>query len=298
MDEDVEDFDESLNPFNDNVEVQEKTNKLSKRKAVDSPNETQKLKRLKKVMDESSTNEDDSEEDESEDDSEDSSEDDDIVEGEKEDESEISDDTDSDEDSEEDDIDKILKQKNADRLQQQKKMKQQILEQEKMKKHAREQQQEKIKKPNQEQQQERMKKQIQEQQQKKNKQKLVNGEKSKQQEQQSNQQKKNKTEKQIQLGQPIILKEGEKRVIKGLVVEEKKLGKGEMVKSGTNVVIQITGYSKDGKCITKSAKGGIYEFKANGKEVIKGFDIGVLGMKVGGKRRLIMPPNMAYVQII
>lgn len=282
MDEDA-DFEESLNPFNKTVEVEEKTdNKLSKRKAIGSPNGKQKSKRLKKFEDGSSSDDDysvddDSEEDESEDDSEDSE-----VDRSLDDDDDDSDDSDEDEEDEEDeeeeedkedgDISKVQKQKNTMKLQQQEKIKKQIREQ----------------------QQEKMKKQIQEQHQKKNKYKLINGEKIKQQEQQSNQQKKSKTEKQVE--QPIVLKEGEKRVLRGgLIVEEKKLGKGGLVENGTQVVLHISGHLKNGKSINTSPEGDTFKFKAGDKQVIKGFDIGVMGMKVGGKRRLVIPPNMAYV---
>lgn len=271
-----EDVEESSNPPDNTAEVEEKTdNKLSKRKAIGSPNGKQKLKRPKNVEDESSSNDDDySEEDESEDDSEDpevdrvqeEDDDDDSDDSEEEEEEEEysgedgEDEQDEEEDKEDGDISKVQKQKNMMKLQQQ----------------------------------EKMKKQIQEQHQKKNKYKLINGEKIKQQEQQSNQQKKSKTEKQV--GQPIVLKEGEKRMLKGgLLVEEKKIGKGGLVENGTQVVLHISGHLKNGKGINKSPEGDIFKFKAGGKEVIKGFDIGVMGMKVGGKRRLVIPPSMAYV---
>lgn len=283
MDEDA-DFEESLNPFDNTVEVEEKTdNKLSKRKAIGSPNGKQKSKRLKKFEDGNSSNDDDdSEEDESEDDSEDSEvdhlldddddDDDDSDDSDEEEEDSEEDEEDEEEDKKDGDISKVQKQKNTMKLQQQEKMKKQI----------REQQQEKIKK------------QIQEQHQKKNKHKLINGEKIKQQEQQSNQQKKNKTEKQI--GQPIVLKEGEKRVLKGgLIVEEKKLGKGGMVENRTQVILHISGHLKNGKSINMLPQGDTFKFTTGGKGVIQGFNIGVMGMKVGGKRRLVIPPNMAYV---
>lgn len=47
------------------------------------------------------------------------------------------------------------------------------------------------------------------------------------------------------------------------------------------------------KMFDSSTKGNGFKFRLGKQEVIKGWDVGLSGMKVGGKRRIICPPNMA-----
>ncbi len=80
-----------------------------------------------------------------------------------------------------------------------------------------------------------------------------------------------------------------------LQIEDITPGKGQEVKSGDTVVMHYTGtlenntkfdssYDRDEPFITQIGVG----------HVIKGWDEGVLGMKIGGKRKLIIPPEMGY----
>ena len=50
------------------------------------------------------------------------------------------------------------------------------------------------------------------------------------------------------------------------------------------------------KLFDSTTKGHGFKFRLGKQEVIRGWDVGVSGMKVGGKRRIICPPNMAYGQ--
>lgn len=82
---------------------------------------------------------------------------------------------------------------------------------------------------------------------------------------------------------------------------DQKLGKGEEALSGKTVTVHYTGWLRDpkakgqkGKEFDSSKKREPFSFTVNGGEVIRGWDLGVLGMKIGGKRTLIIPAALAY----
>ncbi|MBR7800599.1 FKBP-type peptidyl-prolyl cis-trans isomerase [Undibacterium fentianense] len=82
---------------------------------------------------------------------------------------------------------------------------------------------------------------------------------------------------------------------------DSKLGKGDEAKSGNTVTVHYTGWLRDpkakgqkGKEFDSSVKREPFSFTINGGEVIRGWDLGVQGMKVGGKRTLIIPAALAY----
>jgi FKBP-type peptidyl-prolyl cis-trans isomerase len=81
-----------------------------------------------------------------------------------------------------------------------------------------------------------------------------------------------------------------------LETEDVVVGKGAEAKSGDTVRVQYTGTLLNGKKFDSSYDRGGEPFKFTlGKgEVIKGWDQGVVGMKVGGKRRLRIPSDLAY----
>merc|ERR1712048_1306007 len=87
-----------------------------------------------------------------------------------------------------------------------------------------------------------------------------------------------------------------KRTIKGgIQVEDIKEGSGPECKAGSSVGMYYEGRLKtNNKKFDGLKAGDPFKFKLGKGEVIKGWDLGILGMKVGGKRRLTIPPKLAY----
>jgi len=80
-----------------------------------------------------------------------------------------------------------------------------------------------------------------------------------------------------------------------LKVEDLKEGKGPAVKEGDTVVMHYTGWLEDGKKFDSSHdRKQPFETKIGVGYVIKGWDMGVPGMKVGGKRKLTIPYQYGY----
>jgi peptidylprolyl isomerase len=81
-----------------------------------------------------------------------------------------------------------------------------------------------------------------------------------------------------------------------LVAQDVIVGTGPEAKEGDQVSVQYVGVLRDnGKEFDSSWKRNApFEFTIGGGNVIQGWDQGVVGMKVGGRRRLIIPPDLAY----
>lgn len=80
----------------------------------------------------------------------------------------------------------------------------------------------------------------------------------------------------------------------GLVIEDLKVGTGDEAKAGTKVTVHYTGWLTTGKKFDSSVdRNEPFEFDLPG-QVIKGWNDGVPGMKVGGKRKLKIPPALGY----
>lgn len=80
-----------------------------------------------------------------------------------------------------------------------------------------------------------------------------------------------------------------------LKIEDIKVGTGAAVKSGDTVVIDYTGKLENGTKFDSSYdRGTPFETQIGVGQVIKGWDEGVVGMKVGGKRKLTIPPELGY----
>lgn len=81
----------------------------------------------------------------------------------------------------------------------------------------------------------------------------------------------------------------------GLKYEEMTIGKGAEAKSGSQVQVHYTGTLTDGTKFDSSRdRGEPFEFTIDGGQVIKGWDEGIQGMKVGGRRKLTIPPELGY----
>ncbi len=83
--------------------------------------------------------------------------------------------------------------------------------------------------------------------------------------------------------------------VKELVKEDLVVGKGTAAKAGDTVKVHYTGTLLDGTKFDSSLdRGEPFSFKLGSGSVIKGWDEGVVGMKVGGKRKLTIPADKAY----
>ena len=81
----------------------------------------------------------------------------------------------------------------------------------------------------------------------------------------------------------------------GLMFEDIKQGDGDVATAGKTVSVHYTGWLTNGKKFDSSKdRGQPFEFPLGGGRVIKGWDEGVQGMKVGGVRKLTIPGNLAY----
>lgn len=81
----------------------------------------------------------------------------------------------------------------------------------------------------------------------------------------------------------------------GLKIEDIQIGTGAEVKKGDIISIHYKGTLLDGREFDSSYKRGQpFETQIGVGQVIKGWDEGVVGMKVGGKRKLTIPPELGY----
>ena len=82
----------------------------------------------------------------------------------------------------------------------------------------------------------------------------------------------------------------------GLVIEDLVIGEGNEAQDFNKVVVNYTGTLDDGSIFDSSLKPGRtpFTFTLGAGSVIKGWDLGVKGMKVGGKRKLTIPSDLGY----
>ncbi len=87
----------------------------------------------------------------------------------------------------------------------------------------------------------------------------------------------------------------QQKIMEQLKTEDVVVGNGVEAKAGNKVSVHYEGKLDDGTVFDSSYKRGQpFEFNLGAGEVIRGWDLGVAGMKVGGKRQLTIPPELAY----
>lgn len=81
----------------------------------------------------------------------------------------------------------------------------------------------------------------------------------------------------------------------GLKIEDEVVGTGDAAVAGKSVTVNYLGTLSDGTKFDSSYdRNQTFTFNLGAGEVIKGWDEGVVGMKVGGKRKLTIPPELGY----
>jgi len=82
----------------------------------------------------------------------------------------------------------------------------------------------------------------------------------------------------------------------GLYLQDLTEGTGDASKNGDSVQVDYTGWLPDGEKFDSSIGRAPFTFTLGAGRVIRGWDEGVVGMKVGGKRRLVIPSQLGYGQ--
>ncbi|KIX98301.1 uncharacterized protein Z520_05602 [Fonsecaea multimorphosa CBS 102226] len=82
--------------------------------------------------------------------------------------------------------------------------------------------------------------------------------------------------------------------VQGVTVDDRKLGSGPAAKKGSRLEMRYIGKLDNGKVFDSNKSGKPFSFKLGAGEVIKGWDIGLQGIQVGGERRLVIPAHLAY----
>ena len=82
----------------------------------------------------------------------------------------------------------------------------------------------------------------------------------------------------------------------GLIIKDKLVGEGSVASKYSIVTVHYIGRLENGKTFDSSKQIGKepIRFTLGAGQVIKGWDQGIIGMKVGGQRKLIIPPNLGY----
>lgn len=81
----------------------------------------------------------------------------------------------------------------------------------------------------------------------------------------------------------------------GLIIEDLVVGRGALAESGNDIVVHYVGRILDGKQFDSSRnRKDPLDFSLGAGDVIKGLDQGVQGMRVGGRRKLTVPAELAY----
>lgn len=82
--------------------------------------------------------------------------------------------------------------------------------------------------------------------------------------------------------------------VQGVSIDDRKLGNGPAAKKGSRLEMRYIGKLDNGSVFDSNKSGKPFAFKLGAGEVIKGWDVGLQGIQVGGERRLIIPAGLAY----
>ena len=88
--------------------------------------------------------------------------------------------------------------------------------------------------------------------------------------------------------------EGTAVSVAGLKIDEIKKGQGAIATKGKIVAVHYTGYLPDGSAFDTTRNRQPLQFQLGEGTVLKGWDLGVEGMKVGGQRKLTVAPELAF----
>jgi|SRR3989338_799249 len=92
-----------------------------------------------------------------------------------------------------------------------------------------------------------------------------------------------------------VARQKQNEIMANFKVEDVVVGTGAEAKNGNTVSVHYTGTFTDGKKFDSSLdRGEPFSFTLGAGEVIRGWDLGVVGMKVGGKRKLSVPSELGY----
>lgn len=80
----------------------------------------------------------------------------------------------------------------------------------------------------------------------------------------------------------------------GVLWADDSVGTGDSLDVDMTAVVHYTGWFPDGTEFDSSRGGNPFSFRVGAGEVIDAWDVGVIGMRVGGKRKLVIPPAMGY----
>jgi FKBP-type peptidyl-prolyl cis-trans isomerase len=84
------------------------------------------------------------------------------------------------------------------------------------------------------------------------------------------------------------------RTASGLWIEEIAEGVGRVASQGVLIRIHYVAHLPDGTLVDGTLGGEPFEFRLGGNDVIRGWNQGIVGMQVGGRRRLVIRPGLAY----
>ena len=80
----------------------------------------------------------------------------------------------------------------------------------------------------------------------------------------------------------------------GLYYEDMAIGSGDAARRGSHLMVQYIGWLRDGKEFDRSGPATPLDVRLGTTRIIKGWEEGLTGMRAGGVRQLVIPPNLGY----